>query len=465
MFTDQPVIDLAILTRTAADLHPQVEAAIRAQQNVQLRFHRIVGTSHKSDRSRIDTIVRARNEAVRRVQDAGGDWLMFLDDDVVISPDCIARLHHALSCRPNFGAYAADYLGDCGHRRPSQHIAMGATMFRTEYLPADPFRSEPQKCECLCRCLDMRRSGIRIEYLSGARATHLPNLTSAGLHTSVQHPSASESPVRTAAKDPGVLADAKILVAFDRRDVKYFRNVFLQSLRAAGNNQQVIVVGYGLRPSEVRILNSQPNVQVVCKSHNGQMAPIRRLHDFGDVVARLPDHTPVAYWDAADVIFQGCLNPLWELTQQHPDKLLAVREPLGYPENPAVGAWCSSISHPQKRAQAFDLVSSNPFLNSGFGAGTASAMLRYFRTADRLRNSSDTQGTTDWGDQLAMNLYCHQDSSRWQEVADTWNFCVLDRPRGSVSVSGEGIISCRSGKSICAVHGNGKSLRQLAIRP
>ena len=189
MFIERPVIDLAILTRTSDDLHPQVAKAILAQRHVELRIHRIVGTPHASDRSRIDTIVRARNEAVRRAQ---GEWLMFLDDDVVPGPDLVARLHNALACRPNFGAFAADYLGDCGHRRPSQHVAMGATMFRTSYLPVDPFRCEPQKCECLCRCIDMRIAGIRIEYLHGVQATHLDisssrqwKITAAACHSPV----------------------------------------------------------------------------------------------------------------------------------------------------------------------------------------------------------------------------------------------------------------------------------------
>ncbi len=170
MLQVRPVIDLAILTRTAEELHPQVAAAIQAQQHVTLRIHRIVGTPQPSDRSRIDTIVRARNEAVRRAQ---GAWLMFLDDDVVLAHDCIARLQHALTCRPQFGAFAADYLGDCGHRRPSRHIAMGATMFRTAFLPQNPFRCAPGKCECLCRCLDMRDAGQRIEYLANSTADHL----------------------------------------------------------------------------------------------------------------------------------------------------------------------------------------------------------------------------------------------------------------------------------------------------
>ena len=258
------------------------------------------------------------------------------------------------------------------------------------------------------------------------------------------------------------VASARVLAAFNRRDVRRFRDVFLASLRASGNHQKVVAVGYGLRSSEVRMLSRLPNVRIIDRPHNGQMPPVRRLRDFGDVVEELPKQTPVAYWDAADVVFQGRLDPLWELTQSHPSQLLAVREPLGYPHNPAVHAWCTSISNAAKRREAFDLVFPSPFLNSGFGSGTAATMLRYFRTADRIRNSSDVMGTTDWGDQLAMNLYCHREADRWKEVSATWNFCVLDRLH--VRVARDGTILCDSQTPIC-VHGNGQSLPQLAIRP
>lgn len=463
MHSARPVIDLAILTRTADDLHPQVAAAIQAQQHVQLRIHRIVGTPRESDRSRIETIVRARNQAVRN---APGEWLMFLDDDVVLDHDCIARLHHALSNRPEFGAFAADYLGDCGHRRPSRHIAMGATMFRTSCLPVDPFRCEKRKCECLCRCLDMRAAGQRIEYLSHAGARHLSKSDKQRPKSSIgqKRPGSRKTNEPLQSVIAASTAKGTVLAAFNRRDVRYFRDVFLESLRASGNQQDVVAVGYGLRPGEVRKLSNLPQVRLIHKPHNGQMPPIRRLRDFGDIVMALPKRTPVAYWDAADVVFQGSLDPLWNLIQRHPDRLLAVREPFGYPQNPAVQAWCASISDLSKAHQAFDLVSANPFLNSGFGGGTAAAMLHYFRAADRIRNSNDVSGTTDWGDQLAMNLYCHRNPACWKEVPETWNFCMLDRPPGAIRISSDGAISCHRETPTC-VHGNGKSLPQLAIRP
>ena len=159
------------------------------------------------------------------------------------------------------------------------------------------------------------------------------------------------------------------------------------------------------------------------------------------------------------------LTPLWQLTQDYPNQLLAVREPTGYPHNPAIGDWTRNILDPQKRERVFTLLASNPYLNGGFGAGTASALLHYFRATDGSLRSSDLLGATDGSDQTAMNLYCHRDSSRWQEVAATWNFCVHDRPARSVRISRNGHVSCDAAGPICAVHGNAKSLRKLALRP
>ncbi len=227
----------------------------------------------------------------------------------------------------------------------------------------------------------------------------------------------------------------------------------------------MIAVGYGLRPGERRMLSGLRGVTVIQKSPNAQLPPARRLHDFGDVVAQLPPRTPVAWWDAADVIFQGKLDPLWRLTQQHPQQLLAVREPTAYPDNPAVESWCLSIRDSKMRDRAFSLLASNPFLNRGFGAGTAAALLHYFRTADQLRQSRALLGSTDWGDQAALNLYCHQDHARWHEISETWNFCVHDRPRGSVRVTSDGQVSSENVGRICAVHGNAQSLRKLVLRP
>lgn len=263
-------------------------------------------------------------------------------------------------------------------------------------------------------------------------------------------------------QNPDATKNSRILVAFNRRDVRRFQEVFLRTLRASGNTQEVIVVGYGLYRSEIRQIDCLPNVRFIHRSYNGQLPPVRRLVDFRDIVSDLPADTPVAYWDAGDVLFQGRLDSLWQQTRQHPDKILAAREPLGFPHNHAIRGWTRTIENPSMRRRAFELFASNPFLNSGFSAGTARAMSHYFREAVQLRSTS-LRGTTDWGDQTALNLYCHSDPSRWAEVSSHWNYCVHDRQRGDVRVRPDGHVVNRSGQLIPVVHGNARSLTQFAI--
>src|SRR5262249_23434603 len=104
-----------------------------------------------------------------------------------------------------------------------------------------------------------------------------------------------------------------------------------------------------------------------------------------------------------------------------------------------------------------------PFLNAGFAAGTARAMLRYLRAADRLQNSSALHGTADWGDQTALNLYCHSNPECWHEVGDEWNYCIYTRPLGLYRMAAGGRVESRSGAPIHVVHGNAKTLRKLDL--
>ena len=120
----------------------------------------------------------------------------------------------------------------------------------------------------------------------------------------------------------------------------------------------------------------------------------------------------MAYWDAGDVIFQDRLQGLWDLVSEHPERLLVVEEPESHPENTAVADWTLSIRDPEARRRAFDLLSTRPFLNSGFAAGTAKTLLAYLREADRMLHSADLAGTADWGDQTALNLYCYSAPGR-----------------------------------------------------
>lgn len=458
-----PTIDVVILSRTGQDLLPAVEAGLKSQQKVTLRVHRHIGTARPEDAHRIETIARARNEAVAKIR---GRWIMFLDDDVQLSPNCVWQLYHALSIRPDHSAFAADYLGEMN--KGTGHVAMGATLFRRAALSKIPFRWEKDKCECLCWCQDARRKGIHINYLPTAQARHLSGQTFDAHHSAAKTQNdtvacTSPSATETTSANPDLIRNAKILVAFNRRDVGRFKDVFLKTLRTQGNHQEVVVVGYGLYPSECRRLSANAGVRVIPKAPNGEMPPVRRISDFGEITATYDSQTPVAYWDASDVLFQGRLDSLWQTTQVYPDKILAVREPKGYPYNRAIKGWTHSIKDPQMRQRAFQMFATNPFLNSGFAAGTAATMTKYFREATRLRNSPELHGTTDWGDQTALNIYCHTDKTRWQEVSQTWNYCVHDRKYGEIHVTPNGIVTCKSEPSITVVHGNAKSLPKMAL--
>ena len=110
---------------------------------------------------------------------------------------------------------------------------------------------------------------------------------------------------------------------------------------------------------------------VVPVAHDGRLPGLSRLRDFQSVLSTWPDDTPVAYWDAGDILFQACLEPLWDLVASHPGVLLVVEEPKSYPDNPVIRTWTDHIIDPEARERAFAVMSTHLFLNSGFAAGTA----------------------------------------------------------------------------------------------
>jgi len=449
----EPDVDLVVLSQTDGPLPHAVRQAIESQVGVRLHVHRVIGRRHDSDPNRWQTIARARNAARCLGQ---SPWVMFLDDDVVLRPDTVARLLEGLKAYPAYGAFAADYLGETNGLALTRHVAMGATLFRRSALEQVSFRWSLGRCECQCCCDDLRRQAVGIGYLPGAAAGHL------------KKPAEPSQPEKGTSQESGVLPagasrPGHVLVAFDRRHLGKFRRQFLASLRAAGNREQVTVVGYGLYPSEQAVLAATAGLEPVARPPSRAMVPITRLKDFQDVVERWPPDTPVAYWDAADVIFQDRLDDLWTQVHNHPDRLLAAREPKGYPDNRAVAAWSLSIRNSEARTRAFRLLSSRPFLNSGFAAGTAKAMLAYFREAHRLRHSPALDGTRDWGDQMTLNLYCHLNPDAWWEVEEGWNYCVHDRRPGEVRVDASGRVVSTRGARIRVVHGNAHSLRQLEV--
>jgi hypothetical protein len=168
--TTIPVIDLVVLSRSAEPLRVEVEDGIRSQQGVRIVIHRVVGSVRASDRCRWETIARARNTGK---QLGSTPWLMFLDDDVVLAPDCIATLLKELNSRPIYAALGADYSAQQHPGQIAGHVSMGATLFRRAVLDQIEFRWVDQRCECQCCCDDLRGKLWAVDYLPTAHAEHL----------------------------------------------------------------------------------------------------------------------------------------------------------------------------------------------------------------------------------------------------------------------------------------------------
>jgi hypothetical protein len=165
-----PDIDLVVLSRDKSALAGEVDRGIAAQTDSRLTIHRVIGRARPSDANRWTTIARARNEGKSQ---GHSEWVMFLDDDVALSPGCVRRLWEDLQRRPAYGALAADYLGQSNFVEKARHVSMGATLFRRAALRDIHFRWRPGRCECQCCCDDLRRNGYGIDYLPAARARHL----------------------------------------------------------------------------------------------------------------------------------------------------------------------------------------------------------------------------------------------------------------------------------------------------
>jgi hypothetical protein len=382
---------------------------------------------------------------------------MCLDDDVVLGPDCVARLVATLRDRPRFAALAADSAGEMAGGRQNwdypRHVGMAAVLFRRERLAALTFRWEPGRCECLCCGDDLRRDGWGIGYLPTARAWHRPGAASGGW--------AGAAAEEDAVRPPAAARPARILAAFDRGHYDRFRRQFLATLRARGNPEAVTAVAYGLYPGERARLEAM-GVEVVAVADRGIGPAAQRLRDFARVLERWPWDTPVAYWDAGDVLFQGRLAPLWELVRAHPDRVLAAREPVDIGASPAIGPWTAAVRDPIARRRAFELLSTAPFVNSGFAAGTARALLDYGRAGYRLLETA-LAGVGPWGDQLALNWYLHENPALWLEVPDAWNYCLCCRDPRTFRLHGDGRVESLLGAPVYVVHGNGRTLGAAAL--
>ncbi|MCR9295812.1 MAG: glycosyltransferase family 2 protein [bacterium] len=166
-----PTIDVVVLSRGQGPLHPLVRRGIEWQDCVHIRLHRLTGNWRPHDVHRWSVIVRTRNRGKRM---GSQPWFMFLDDDVVLAPGSVSRMMHFLRSNASLAATAADYLGEAhGDSGFSQHVGMGATLFRRTDLDRIRFRWQPGKCECQCCCDDLRRQGREIKYCHEAGAKHL----------------------------------------------------------------------------------------------------------------------------------------------------------------------------------------------------------------------------------------------------------------------------------------------------
>ena len=355
-------IDLLFLSRDLAPPRQDVWKAIQAQEGVTLRVIRITGPSRPGDRSRFETIARARNAGKRS---GTTPFVMLLDDDVVLGPRCVARLAEGLRTRQEFAALGADTAGEMeqgwDHWDYPRHVRMNAVLFRRERLEALTFRWEPSKCDCQCCCDDLRRAGHAIGYLREAEAWHRPSPTPApprgaevSPHLAPPHrePRATEpTPAAAIPSLPG-----RILAAFDRKHLRLFVKRFLRTLRDEGNSETVTAVTSGLFPSERRSLARMPGVEVIVAPNDGHPAR-QRLRDFQQAVASWPPDTPVAYWDAADIVFQDRIAPLWDpsgwttSTSSRPTPEVRVT----FRESTTCWMWTETIRDPEARARAIDL--------------------------------------------------------------------------------------------------------------
>jgi hypothetical protein len=453
-------VDLIFLSRDLSPPREDVWRGVLIQGGVGLRVHRVVGTPREGDGHRWETIARARN-AGKGLGTA--PWVMYLDDDVVLGEGCVAWLVAGLNRKPGFAALGADCAGEMSRGWEDwdcpPHVGMAATLFRRERLAGLTFRWEPGKCECRCCCADLRRAGFGIGYLPGAAAWHRPD--GARRDGGPTDRLAIGRPAAMAGGSPAGSSPARILTAFNRNHYDRFRRQFLRTLRAWGNREPLTALAYGLRPSERGRLEAA-GVEVVAIPDNGVSPALRRVHDFQGVLARWPAETSVAYWDAGDVLFQGALGPLWELVGSHPDSLLVVREPVAIGASPAIEPWVRMIRDPAARRRTAELLSTHPFVNSGFAAGTVRVLLGYLRAADRLLNSI-LRGVLHWGDQVAMNYYVHSEPGVWREVPEGWNYCIVCRDPGTYRIRPDGRLESRDGAPVQVVHGNGLTLGPWAL--
>jgi hypothetical protein len=460
-------IDLLFLSRDLSPPRQDVWDAVQRQEGMTLRVIRITGPVRPGDRHVCETIARGRNEGKGL---GSNNFVMLLDDDVVLDRHCVARLAEGLLRRPAFAALGADSTAvmeqGWDHWDYPRHVGMAAVLFRRERLEALTFRWEnsDSKCECQCCCDDLRRAGYAIGYTPGALAWHRPIRRAASATCAGASPRRDQARQEPAPPEPGPASavpclPGRVLAAFDRNHRRLFARRFIRTLRAQGNDEIVTAVTYSLRPRERRSLARMPGVEVVAASNDGHPAR-RRLRDFQHVIATWPAETPVAYWDAGDVVFQDRIAQIWNLVRANPDRLLVVAEAIVFQEGNVNWWWVETIDDVHARARSLALLKGCRVFNGGFAAGTARAVLHYLKEADRLVNSPELFGSTDYGDQTVMNIYCHSNPQRCLEIGSGWNYTLCGRGPGDYRVHPDGQTERLDGEPLHVAHGAAGTLKR-----
>ena len=163
-------VDVLTVLGPGRKIHKDVLFALDDQSDVTLKHYILDGEPPLYGEGRIEAIARSRN----RAKNLGtAHYVMFLDDDVVLPNDGIKDLAYALFFNQNYAAIGIDYQNIPNQPFGRAHVAMGAVMFLRPILEQIYFRTEPNKCECLCCCEDIRQMGYLIDYLPGVQAKHL----------------------------------------------------------------------------------------------------------------------------------------------------------------------------------------------------------------------------------------------------------------------------------------------------
>jgi hypothetical protein len=132
-----PLVDVAVLHRPGQLPGEEVLRALQRQRGVAVRIRLHEGAARPGDHNRWATIARCRNQAR---QAGSAAWFMFVDDDVLLAEDAMAVLLSELQADRRLAAVAADYDHDRLDPQRSQHVGMGATMFRRSALDGLVFR-------------------------------------------------------------------------------------------------------------------------------------------------------------------------------------------------------------------------------------------------------------------------------------------------------------------------------------